>query len=204
MLNVRDYYYTSSFPGSLYRLGLGESENLWQYNKICNNRHDIRTRRPDGKNYYETSVEFMRGTPYESWMVNDDSIVEWTSATFQEYMTDIKKTPKQKATFENALQKRTAIKVDSISAYFISLGTIWKSIQHKDYCEMNFAPQYTFKSQSTKSCGERNDEIWFNNFDLSEEVSSIVVRKKGKCFEQNQMFKADYFAGHYEDSKLFF
>lgn len=200
--NVRQFFFTPSIPENFMRTGLGDVEDFWQYYKFCNNRHDIRTRRPNGKDYSETAVEFMRGTPYEKWMYPGDSIVAWSSSTFQEYMKDIKKTPKQIESFENTLKNRTSIKVDSISKEFVALGTIWKSVQHKDYCEIHFAPQYTYKAKGGNACGERQDITWITSFIHSDEMKSIIARKKGSCFDLSHTFKTDYFVGHYEDFKL--
>lgn len=200
--NIRQFYYTPSVPEDFMRPGLGDVEDFWQYYKFCNNRHDIRTRRPDGRSYHETAVEFMRGTPYEKWMDSGDSIAIWSSLTFQEYMKNIKKNPKQIDAFENALKNRIALKVDSVSKGFVALGTIWKSVQHRDYCEIHLAPQYTFKSKGANACGERQDMTWITSFETSDEMKSIIARKKGPCFELSQDFKADYFVGHYEESQL--
>lgn len=200
--NVRQFYYTPSVPEDFMRLGQGDAEDFWQYYKFCNNRHDIRTRRADGKTYYETAVEFMRGTPYEEWMGSGDSIVAWSSATFLEYMKDINKTPKQIESFERALKSRTTLKVDSVSKEFVALGTIWKSIQHKDYCEIHLAPQYTFKAKGANACGERQNVTWITSFVASDEMKSIIAKKVGNCFDLSHAFKADYFVGHYEDSQL--
>ncbi|WP_234980044.1 hypothetical protein [Fibrobacter sp. UWEL] len=205
--NARETILSENEYEPLLRLG-PHNENFWQYMYFCDNRHDIRTRHPDSLDFSETSFMFMRNTPYESWM-NNDSLIDVSVATFREYLKDLKKSPKQIEQFENALKARTAIRIDSLKRDYVALGTVWKSVQHNGFCEINFAPRYVFKRRDNcddfmcaKESKAVNDPFWMYDQKFGKPFYTITAKKQGKCFSPDRMFKEDFLVGHVEGSKL--
>lgn len=198
--NTRENFHAENILEPLLRIG-NHNENFWQYMYFCDNRHDIRTRHPDNLNFSETSIMLMHNTPYENWLAGGDSVVELSLNTFRDYLKSIKKSDKQVKKFEEALQKRSSLKIDSLKADFVALGSIWKSIQHNGYCETYIAPRHIFKEIDDYDHQE-NNAFWLSDMSFGKPFVTISAQKKGPCFSLDKMFKEDYLTGHYEDLKL--